>query len=103
MATMTPKANVLVQDFAGYQAENDTQPLTTHNVMSAHSAPLAHLAKPEHPIVGDRIIEGDGTSTDAWQHWQGLHDLPRLDIAKSFPPQPKPRRKKSSNARWRQR
>ncbi|MGP4905614.1 PIG-L deacetylase family protein [Psychrobacter faecalis] len=55
--------------------------------MSAHSAPLAHLAKPEHPIVGDRIIEGDGTSTDAWQHWQGLHDLPRLDIAKSFPPQ----------------
>ena len=87
MATMTPKANVLVQDFAGYQAENDTQPLTTHNVMSAHSAPLAHLAKPEHPIVGDRIIEGDGTSTDAWQHWQGLHDLPRLDIAKSFPPQ----------------
>ena len=33
MATMTPKANVLVQDFAGYQAENDTQPLTTHNVM----------------------------------------------------------------------
>ncbi|MBK3392957.1 PIG-L family deacetylase [Psychrobacter sp. M9-54-1] len=55
--------------------------------MSAHSAPLAHLVKPEHPIVGDRVIEGDGTSTDAWQNWQGLHDLPRLDIAKNFPPQ----------------
>ena len=38
-----------------------------------------------HPIVGDRIIKGDGTSTDAWQNWQGLQDLPRLDIAAKFP------------------
>lgn len=37
-----------------------------------------------HPIVGDRVIEGEGTSQEAWQNWQGLHDLPKLDIAKSF-------------------
>lgn len=40
-----------------------------------------------HPIVGDRIIEGDGTSQDAWKNWQGLHDLPRLDSAINFPEQ----------------
>ncbi len=40
-----------------------------------------------HPIVGDRVIEGDGTSQDAWQNWQGLQDLPRLDIATCFPAQ----------------
>lgn len=89
MATVNPKVNV-ARDFIDHhvhQAENNTQALTDYNVMSAHSASLAHLAKPEHPIVGDRVIEGDGTSADAWQNWQGLHDLPRLDIAKSFPPQ----------------
>ena len=43
--------------------------------------------KDRHPIVGDRIIEGDGTSQDAWQNWQGLHLMPRLDIAKNFPSQ----------------
>ncbi|WP_296404698.1 PIG-L family deacetylase [Psychrobacter sp.] len=37
-----------------------------------------------HPIVGDRVIEGDGTSTEAWQNWQGLQDLPRLNIGTSF-------------------
>ena len=42
-------------------------------------------SNPNHPIVGDRIIEGDGTSTDAWQNWRGLQDLPRLDIAGKFP------------------
>lgn len=42
--------------------------------------------KKEHPIVGDRVIEGDGTSQDAWQNWQGLHNLPRLNMAKNFPP-----------------
>ncbi|SJM70448.1 PIG-L deacetylase family protein [Psychrobacter piechaudii] len=36
------------------------------------------------PIVGDRVIEGEGTSQQAWQNWQGLHDLPRLDISKDF-------------------
>lgn len=43
--------------------------------------------KDSHPIVGDRIIEGDGTSQDAWQNWQGLDLMPRLDIAKNFPSQ----------------
>ena len=46
-----------------------------------------NLIKGNHPIVGDRIIEGDGTSQDAWQNWQGLHHMPRLDIAKNFPSQ----------------
>ncbi len=39
-----------------------------------------------HPIVGDRVIEGDGTSQDAWKNWLGLQDMPRFDIAKSFAP-----------------
>lgn len=39
-----------------------------------------------HPIVGDRIIEGDGTSQEAWRNWSGLQDLPQLNIAKSFAP-----------------
>lgn len=39
-----------------------------------------------HPIVGDRVIEGDGTSLDAWQNWQDLHDLSRLNIAESMLP-----------------
>ena len=45
-----------------------------------------HVAFPEgnHPIVGDRVIEGDGTSQDAWKNWLGLQDMPRFDIAKSF-------------------
>lgn len=42
--------------------------------------------KPEHnhPIVGDRVIEGDGTSQEAWRNWQGLHNLPRLNTADKF-------------------
>jgi LmbE family N-acetylglucosaminyl deacetylase len=39
-----------------------------------------------HPIVGDRVIKGEGTSQDAWKNWLGLQDLPRLNIAKSFAP-----------------
>ena len=47
-----------------------------------------HVAFPKgnHPIVGDRVIEGDGTSQDAWKNWSGLQDMPRFDIAKSFAP-----------------
>ncbi|AMN68907.1 LmbE-like protein [Psychrobacter sp. P11G5] len=45
-----------------------------------------NVIKSNHPIVGDRIIEGDGTSQDAWQNWQGLHNLPRLNMAKHFSP-----------------
>ena len=39
-----------------------------------------------HPIVGDRVIEGDGTSQEAWKNWSGLQDMPRLEITKSFAP-----------------
>ena len=42
--------------------------------------------KGNHPIVGNRVIEGDGTSQEDWQNWAGLQDLPRFDIAKSFAP-----------------
>lgn len=40
-----------------------------------------------HPIVGDRIIEGEGTSQDAWENWTGLQHMSRLDVATSFPSQ----------------
>lgn len=46
----------------------------------------AVISEHNHPIVGDRVIEGDGTSQDAWQNWQGLQALPRLNIAKRFLP-----------------
>ena len=46
----------------------------------------AVIPEHNHPIVGDRVIEGDGTSQDAWQNWQGLQALPRLNIAKRFLP-----------------
>ncbi len=82
MATVIPKTNVALDlTVSGTEAERGTQPLTAHTVMPAH------LSKPNHPIVGDRVIEGDGTSRDAWQNWQGLHNIPRLDMAKNFPPQ----------------
>lgn len=44
------------------------------------------MSEHNHPIVGDRVIEGDGTSQDAWQNWQGLQVLPRLNIDKRFLP-----------------
>ena len=37
-----------------------------------------------HPIVGNRAIEGNGTSLDSWKNWSGLQTLPSLNIAKSF-------------------
>lgn len=43
-------------------------------------------AEHNHPIVGDRVIEGAGTSPDTWQNWQGLHALPRLNIAQNCLP-----------------
>ncbi|WP_201537437.1 PIG-L deacetylase family protein [Psychrobacter immobilis] len=39
-----------------------------------------------HPIVGDRVIEGDGTNQDTWKNWSGLQELPRFDMAKNFAP-----------------
>lgn len=49
---------------------------------------ITHVASLEdnHPIVGDRVIKGDGTSQDTWKNWSGLQELPRLDIVKSFAP-----------------
>lgn len=46
----------------------------------------ADLLESNHPIVGDRVIEGDGTSQEAWRNWSGLHDLSRLEITKNFAP-----------------
>jgi len=39
---------------------------------------------PLHPIVGDRLIAGNGTSAQDWQAWQGLESLTRLDIPTHF-------------------
>ena len=39
-----------------------------------------------HPIVGDRVIQGNGTSLAAWQAWQPLFDLPKITVASDFPP-----------------
>lgn len=50
------------------------------------AATHADTLKGNHPIVGNRIIEGDGTSEEDWQNWSELRELPRLDIAKSFFP-----------------
>lgn len=38
-----------------------------------------------HPLVGDRVIEGNGTSYADWQAWNGLHQLSPLSPAISFP------------------
>ncbi|QOD13548.1 PIG-L family deacetylase [Psychrobacter sp. 28M-43] len=42
------------------------------------------LLRHAHPIVGNRIIEGAGTSSDTWQNWTGLQKLPQLNIQTSF-------------------
>ena len=39
----------------------------------------------KHEIVDDRVIMGDGTDAQTWQHWQGLQQLPVLDIKTAFP------------------
>lgn len=41
----------------------------------------------KHDIVDDRVIFGDGTSTQVWENWQGLQQLPKLDLQKAFPQQ----------------
>ena len=60
----------------------DTIPLDTTKLPCA----TAETAEHNHPIVGDRVIKGDGTSIAAWQNWPGLHDLPRLNIAQKISP-----------------
>lgn len=62
--------------FRNNDIEISTDTVPNHTATSEHN----------HPIVGDRVIEGAGTSQDAWQNWQGLHDLPRLNIAEHFLP-----------------
>lgn len=39
----------------------------------------------DHPLVGDRVIEGTGTSSDTWQNWHGLHELSLLSTDIHFP------------------
>ena len=34
-----------------------------------------------HPIVGDRIIAGEGTQLADWQKWAALHQLPPLNLS----------------------
>lgn len=41
----------------------------------------------KHDIVDDRVIFGDGTSTQVWENWQGLQQLPALDLKHAFPQQ----------------
>ncbi|PKG35492.1 PIG-L deacetylase family protein [Psychrobacter sp. Sarcosine-3u-12] len=59
---------------------------TTKLIPKDDAVANAAIFEGNHPIVGDRVIEGDGTSQEAWQNWVGLQDLPRFDIAKSFAP-----------------
>ncbi len=58
---------------------------TINDHSAANLADNDAASKHDHPIVGDRVIEGDGTHQDTWQNWQGLHDLAQLDIAQRFP------------------
>jgi len=79
--------NVSALDVAANPARPDHSPI--NSVTATHTNAIANQAvTPEHnhPIVGDRVIEGDGTSQNDWKNWQGLQNLPRLNIAKSFPP-----------------
>jgi LmbE family N-acetylglucosaminyl deacetylase len=79
-------ATVILNTTAANAALPDPSP--TSSVAAAHTNAITnHAVTPEHnhPIVGDRVIEGDGTSQDVWQNWQGLQNLPRLNIAESFP------------------
>ncbi|WP_227671523.1 PIG-L deacetylase family protein [Psychrobacter sp. 72-O-c] len=100
MATVIPSmttADISAPNIAAPKlAENPARPdsvspdiSSTNSVAATNTNAITNNAlTPEynHPIVGDRVIEGDGTSQDVWQNWQGLRNLPRLNIAKIFPP-----------------
>ena len=64
---------------------NKTIKLTVKDDAVTHAATFEGN-EGHHPIVGDRVIEGDGTSQEAWKNWSGLQDMPRFDITKSFAP-----------------
>ncbi|WP_083603649.1 PIG-L deacetylase family protein [Psychrobacter sp. C 20.9] len=53
-------------------------------IFKDNNAKSTTLLRYPHPIVGDRIIEGAGTSSDTWQNWAGLQKLPQLNIQTSF-------------------
>lgn len=53
--------------------------------MATVTTPSIATEIPLHPIVGDRVIHGTGTSVVTWQNWQPLFDLPTLNIADNFP------------------
>jgi LmbE family N-acetylglucosaminyl deacetylase len=59
---------------------------TTKLIPKDDAVANAAIFEGNHPIVGDRVIEGDGTSQEAWQNWVGLQDLTQLEITKSFTP-----------------
>lgn len=59
---------------------------TTKLIPKDDAVANAAIFEGNHPIVGDRVIEGDGTSQEAWQNWVGLQDLTQLEITKSFAP-----------------
>lgn len=44
-----------------------------------------HASTHKHPIVGDRVIEGVGTSRESWQNWPALQDMPRITMSIHFP------------------
>lgn len=44
-----------------------------------------HSTVPEHPLVGSRLIYGEGTPAHTWQQWQGLSALPSIHLASQFP------------------
>ena len=64
---------------------NKTIKLTVKDDAVTHAATFEGN-EGHHPIVGDRVIEGDGTSQEAWKNWSGLQDMPRFDITKNFAP-----------------
>lgn len=40
---------------------------------------------PDHPIVGSRLIYGEGTPAADWQQWDKLATLPALTVSQHFP------------------
>ena len=56
---------------------------TQHSSTSPKTSPTLP-SNTYHPIVGNRVIEGEGTSVTAWQNWHELQALPRVNITNSF-------------------
>lgn len=47
---------------------------------------MAAVASATDVDVGDRVIAGQGTPESAWQAWEGLHQLGRVDLSGLVPP-----------------